>query len=79
LRFPFNLTTDLENLGVSMPAEHSLAGYNGRIVYPNNVNQSILHYRVNTETDNFYIMPPLGRSIRHTEGVQLVEEWINSL
>lgn len=79
LRFSFNLTTDLENLGVSMPAEHPLAGYIGKIVYPNNVNQSILHYRVNTETDNFYMMPPLGRTIRHDDGVQLIEDWINSL
>ncbi|WP_445453601.1 hypothetical protein [Flavobacterium sp. 25HG05S-40] len=79
LRFAFNQTTDIENMGVSMPAEHSLAGYNGRIVYPNNVNQSILHYRVNTETDNFYMMPPLGRTIKHDEGVHLLEDWINSL
>jgi uncharacterized repeat protein (TIGR03806 family) len=79
LNFSFNRTSDIENMGVSVPAEHSLAGYNGRIVYPNNVGQSILHYRVNTETDNFYIMPPLGRTIRHTEGVQLIEDWINSL
>lgn len=79
LRFAFPLTTDIENMGVSMPAEHTLTGYVGKIVYPNNVGQSILHYRVNTETDNFYMMPPLGRTIRHTEGVQLVEDWINSL
>jgi len=79
LRFAFPLTTDIENMGVSMPAEHALTGYVGKIVYPNNVGQSILHYRVNTETDNFYMMPPLGRTIRHSEGVQLVEDWINSL
>jgi hypothetical protein len=79
LRFAFPLTTDIENMGVSMPAEHTLTGYVGKIVYPNNVGQSILHYRVNTETDNFYMMPPLGRTIRHAEGVQLVEDWINSL
>ena len=79
LKFSFNSTNDLESMGVSMPAEHTLAGYNGRIVTPNNVGQSILHYRVNTETDNFYIMPPLGRTIRHDEGVQLIEDWINSL
>lgn len=79
LRFAFPLTTDIENMGVSMPAEHTLTGYVGKIVYPNNVGQSILHYRVNTETDNFYMMPPLGRTIRHNEGVQLVEDWINSL
>ncbi len=79
LRFDFSQTANIENMGVSMPAEHPLAGYVGKIVYPNNVGQSILHYRVNTETDNYYMMPPLGRTIRHTEGVQLIEDWINSL
>ena len=79
LRFAFSKTTNLENMGVSMPAEHPLAGYNGRIVYPHNVSQSILEYRVNTETNQYYMMPPLGRTIRHSEGVQLIDDWINSL
>ena len=79
LRYDFNLTTDIENMGVGMPAEHTLTGYVGKIVYRNNVAQSILHYRVNTETDNFYMMSPLGRTIRDSEGVQLIEDWINSL
>lgn len=78
LRFAFNQTEDIEKMGVGIQAQHYLSGYNGRIVQPNNIGQSILHYRVNTATDNFYIMPPLGRTIKHNEGVQLIEEWINS-
>lgn len=79
LRFPFSLTSDFENMGVGVQAEHVLLGYNGRIVSSGNVAQSILHYRVNTETDQVYKMPALGRTIRETEAVQLVEDWINSL
>ena len=79
LRFAFNETTDPEKMGVGLQGEHPLIGYNGRIVSSGNVSQSILHYRIQTQTNLSYIMPPLGRSIRHSEGVQLVEDWINSL
>ncbi len=78
LRFAFNETHDPTMMGVGVNAEHFVPGYNGRIVQPNNVGQSILHYRVNTHTDTFFIMPPLGRSVKHTQGVQLIEDWINS-
>jgi len=79
LRFSFDKTNDLANMGVGVAAQHYLAGYNGRIVQPGNIGQSILFYRVQTETDNFYMMPPIGRTIKHDAGVQLIQEWINSL
>ncbi len=78
LRFAFSETTDPVMMGVGVNAEHFVPGYTGRIVQPNNVGQSILHYRVNTHTDTFFIMPPLGRTVKHNEGVQLIEDWINS-
>ena len=49
-----------------------------RIVAPGNINRSMLYYRINTENES-YMMPLHGRSIIHTEGVQLIEQWINSL
>lgn len=79
LRLAFEDTSIASNMGVGVQAEHVLPGYNGRIVFPGNVGQSILHYRVNTETDNFYMMPALGRTIRNEEAVLLIEDWINSL
>ena len=79
LRFAFNQTTVLENMGVSVQAQHQLAGYNGRIIYRGDYSQSILHYRINTETDNFYIMPPLGRSLKDEKATKLLEDWINTL
>jgi hypothetical protein len=78
LRFAYTKTIDPQEMGVGVPAQHFVPGYNGRIVQPNNVGQSILYYRVNTQTDTYYMMPPLGRTITHKEGVQLIEQWINS-
>jgi uncharacterized repeat protein (TIGR03806 family) len=79
LRFAFNQTTDPRNMGVAAVADHYLEGYNSITVTPGNVGQSILHYRINTENDLLYIMPPLGRTKRHTEAIELIENWINSL
>jgi len=79
LRFAFNLTSDNTNMGVGVAAQHFVSGYNGRIVQPGNVGQSILYYRVHTETDSFFMMPALGRTIRNDQGDQLVADWINSL
>ena len=79
LRFAFNETINPMKMGVSARAAHYLEGYNNVTVTPGNVNLSILHYRMNTENDLLYIMPPLTRTKRHTEGLQLIETWINSL
>jgi uncharacterized repeat protein (TIGR03806 family) len=79
LRFAFNQTNVSTNMGVCLNANHQLVGYSGNIVRVGDVSQSILHYRMNTETDVNYRMPAIGRTIRHQEGVQLIEQWINSL
>lgn len=78
LRFAFSETETDENMGVGMQAEHPVPGYNGRIVQPGNVAQSILHYRVGTSSNIPYMMPPVGRTVTHGEGIQLIEDWINS-
>jgi uncharacterized repeat protein (TIGR03806 family) len=79
LRFAFNETTNPVKMGVSAHAAHYLEGYNNVTITPGNVSLSILHYRINTENDLLYIMPPLGRTKKHTEAVALIETWINSL
>jgi uncharacterized repeat protein (TIGR03806 family) len=79
LRFAFKETINPMKMGVSARAAHYLEGYNNITVTPGNVNLSILHYRMNTENDLLYIMPPLTRTKRHTEALQLIETWINSL
>ncbi len=79
LNFEFEKTLDEEKMGVGLQAEHYVAGYSGRIVSRGNISQSILYYRINTETDVNYRMPQLGRTIRDEKGIQLVFDWINSL
>lgn len=40
--------------------------------------QSIIHYRMDS-IDPGVMMPELGRSMRHKEGIQLINQWIKSL
>lgn len=45
---------------------------------PGKPEQSILHYRM-ASSDPGIMMPELGKSLVHTEGVALIKEWIASL
>ena len=47
-------------------------------IVPADAEKSILHYRMNS-TDPGVMMPELGRSINHDEGIQVIRDWINSL
>lgn len=80
MRFAFSETTNLANMGVCVSTQ-DMSGFPqalSTIVTPGNVNRSMLFYRLNTE-DESYRMPLLGRNIVHEEGLQLIEQWINSL
>ena len=78
LRFEFNQTTTLANMGVCMSPYHVMPGYTGRLVIPGDASHSILYGRLSTNDPN-YRMPFIGRSIIHQEALDLVGEWINSL
>ncbi|RYH76278.1 hypothetical protein EVU94_04775 [Flavobacteriaceae bacterium 144Ye] len=77
MRFAFNENDNQENMGVCVDADTQVEGLT-TIVTPNNFNESILHFRINSVQDQ-YRMPLLGRTLKHVEGVRLIEEWINSL
>jgi uncharacterized repeat protein (TIGR03806 family) len=77
MRFGFQDSADSENLGVCVEPETQFIP-NSDIVQPNNIDQSVLYYRINT-TDESFRMPLFGRTLKHQEGVRLVEEWIASL
>jgi uncharacterized repeat protein (TIGR03806 family) len=78
------------DLTVFAPNEHSLgimkapvaagAGSGGMQydIIPGNPDESILVFRMLSD-DPGIMMPELGRSLIHHEGVELIEEWINSL
>jgi len=78
MRFDYSETSNFTNIGVCVDADTDL-GYNlGHIVEPGDARNSVLHFRLNT-TEPSERMPLLARTIIHTEGVQLIEDWINSL
>lgn len=47
-------------------------------IVPGNADASIMHFRMNSNETNVR-MPEIGRSIIHTEGVELIREWINAM
>ncbi|WP_370390255.1 Ig-like domain-containing protein [uncultured Winogradskyella sp.] len=77
MRFEYHLTSDPDNIGVCVEPETQFIP-NSYIVTPNNIDLSILYYRLST-TDESFRMPLLGRTTNHREGIDLIEEWINSL
>lgn len=73
----YNNTT---NMGVCVNTEdmQDFPPALSKIITPGNKDRSMLYYRLNT-TDESFRMPLHGRTIIHEEGIQLIEQWINSL
>ncbi|MBY8961683.1 hypothetical protein KJK34_02840 [Flavobacterium sp. D11R37] len=78
MRFAFSETTNPENLGVCVEPFEFINPSISHIVAKGNPARSALYYRLNS-VDESYRMPMLGRTIKHDEGIQLIQEWINSL
>lgn len=47
-------------------------------IVPGDADTSIMHYRMNSKETKVR-MPEIGRSIIHTEGVELIRDWINAM
>jgi hypothetical protein len=47
-------------------------------IVPGDAAASITHFRMNSN-DTEVRMPEIGRTIIHTEGVELIEQWINAM
>ena len=47
-------------------------------IVPGNADASILHFRMNSDEPEIR-MPESGRSVIHTEGVQLIADWIDAM
>ncbi|WP_033959440.1 Ig-like domain-containing protein [Psychroserpens jangbogonensis] len=77
LRLAFNENDDDVNKGVCVTPDTQISPYT-HIISSGQIDKSILHFRISSiEEQNR--MPLLGRTLQHTEGVRLIEEWINSL
>ncbi len=81
MRFAFNETlNNRTNMGVCVETA-DMQDFDpalSKIVTPGNINRSMMYFRLNT-TDETYRMPLHGRTVIHEEGIQLIEQWINSL
>jgi uncharacterized repeat protein (TIGR03806 family) len=49
-----------------------------KVIVPQDVSNSMAHFRMNS-TQTGVEMPPIAKDVIDTEGVQLIEDWINSL
>ena len=81
MRFAFDDTyNNNSNMGVCVDTQdmQDFPPALSKIITPGNKDRSMLYYRLNT-TDESFRMPLHGRTIIHTEGIQLIEQWINSL
>jgi uncharacterized repeat protein (TIGR03806 family) len=77
IRLAFNESGSAVNMGICVTADQEVEGLS-TIISPGNIQRSLMHFRMNTTEPN-YKMPLVGRNMIHTEGVQLMEQWINSL
>lgn len=82
MRFAFGDTANntLTNMGVCVDTQdmQDFPSILSKIVTPGNINKSMMYYRLNT-TDETIRMPLHGRTLIHEEGIELIEDWINSL
>uniref|UniRef100_UPI0040499E3F hypothetical protein n=1 Tax=Flavobacterium sp. TaxID=239 RepID=UPI0040499E3F len=78
IRLAFSETASDSNLGICIPPDQTINSNLTNIITPRNIGRSVMYYRLNSN-DEAYRMPLLGRSIIHEEGVQLFDDYINSL
>lgn len=78
IRFAFNQTQDLTNLGVCVEPHTNIDDALTYIVTPGNSERSVISRRISS-IDPSIRMPLLARTLQHTEAVSLIEDWINSL
>lgn len=72
--------SDALSMGVCKPPVAAGRGTGNRqySIVPGNAEQSIMTFRMRS-TKPGDMMPELGRSLAHTEGIALLSEWINAL
>jgi len=72
--------TRSNHLGICKPPVAAGKGAGGRSydIQPGDAEQSILYYRMLTQ-DPGEMMPELGRSLVHEEGLEMIKQWIDSL
>ena len=77
LRLSFVDTTNPANMGFCVPSIQPVEGSTS-IVQPGNHERSAMYLMLNSNDGNS-MMPLLGRTVAHQEGLALIQQWINSL
>jgi uncharacterized repeat protein (TIGR03806 family) len=70
--------TDLYNLGVCQEPFASIGSAYPYQITAGNANRSAIVYRMSS-TDPSEMMPLVGRTLTHDEGIQVIKEWINGM
>lgn len=79
MRFAFSETENsTQNLGICMTPQENINPILTYIVAKKVPNRSALYYRINNTAEDVR-MPLLGRTIIHTEAVELIRQWINEM
>ncbi len=78
MRFGFSDYENDANLGVCVEHDFYLGDDVTHIVAPGNASGSALFFRVASDLEEFQ-MPLIGRTLVHEEGLDLLEQWINTL
>lgn len=78
IRLSFTDTENPVNSGICISPEENFDNALVHIISPGRNDRSMLWFRINT-TEVSARMPLLSRSVKHDEGVALIETWINSL
>lgn len=77
MRFSYHQNSDFENMGVCVDPDTHIDPFE-KIIMPGDADNSLLFFRISSIEEQ-YRMPLLGRTLRHDEGVRLIQSWINSL
>ncbi len=77
MRFAFTETTNPVNLGSCVEPNEPLPSQTYIVARGQHL-RSAMYYRMNA-TDEAVRMPLMGRTVKHTEALQMMKEWINSL
>lgn len=80
LRLEYQHNNLPENIGLCIVPEHDfMPGQEGNyFINPGDKETSVTYARMNTN-DFYWRMPPFGKTLIHTEGVDLIGQWIDSM
>lgn len=78
MNLAFNATTNPINLGICVVPHDFVNGPQTHIITKQNSSLSLMYFKMKTTTPE-EIMPPLGRSVTHIEGLDLIAEWIDTM